>query len=425
MLESVTPASLILLDELGSATDPEEAGALAVAVMERFRALGVFAITSTHHMALKAYAAGTDGVQTGSMGFNETLAPTYKLELGRPGNSSGLAIAQHLGLPADVLARARQALSSAHHDVERFLARLQEDSEAATRLRAELDRRLAEQAEREKVWAETQRRREAERAAAWERQLETLTRELHERVELKLKEAAASAPRTGKSADTAKRAAKIAVQFKEQAQDDLRQSWVSHLGDSGTEAETAHVEPSAHGPLSGPGTASAISPPPPAITPRQAGAGDRVHVKSFNKTGIVRAKSDSGLGVEIGSLRMRVPYDDVGEVIPAAAAPAVQPASARGGAGVRVHLENASQGSPSEINVIGERADEALRRVDKFLDNATLAQLTRVRVVHGSGMGILKRALAEMFATHPQVEKFSPAPQNEGGGGATIVELKV
>ena len=437
MLESVTPASLILLDELGGATDPEEGGALAVAVMERFRALGVFAVTSTHHMALKAYAASSDGLQSGSMGFNEeTLAPTYKLELGRPGSSSGLATAQRLGLPADVLARARQALSSAHHDVERFLSRLQEDSEAATRLRADLEQRTAEQSERERIWAETQRQRETERAAAWERQLDTLTSELHERAELKLKEIAAlanpgaGAPRSGKSADTAKKAARVASQFKEQAQDDLRQSWVSHLSGTGTDAEASAPEQA----VAGPAAAAFAALPLPALTPRQAAVGDRVHLKSFNKTGIVRAKSDSGLEVEIGSLRMRVSYDDVSEVIPAASAasstsssnskPAASHAGGSGGAGIRVRMENASQGSSAEINVIGENAEDAVRRVDKFLDNALLAQLTRVRVVHGHGMGILKRALAEMFSTHPQVEKFSPAPPNEGGAGATIVELK-
>ena len=131
---------------------------------------------------------------------------------------------------------------------------------------------------------------------------------------------------------------------------------------------------------------------------------------------------------------MRVSYDDVSEVIPAASAasstsssnskPAASHAGGSGGAGIRVRMENASQGSSAEINVIGENAEDAVRRVDKFLDNALLAQLTRVRVVHGHGMGILKRALAEMFSTHPQVEKFSPAPPNEGGAGATIVELK-
>jgi DNA mismatch repair protein MutS2 len=99
-------------------------------------------------------------------------------------------------------------------------------------------------------------------------------------------------------------------------------------------------------------------------------------------------------------------------------------AASRGGAGISVRMENSSQGSLSEINVIGETADDALRRVDKFLDNALLAQLTRVRIVHGSGMGVLKRAISGMLATHPQVERFAPAAQNEGGAGATIVELK-
>jgi DNA mismatch repair protein MutS2 len=158
------------------------------------------------------------------------------------------------------------------------------------------------------------------------------------------------------------------------------------------------------------------------LDPRKATAGDRVHLKSLNKTGLVRGKGNDWIEVEIGPLRTRVSYDDVAEVIPAGASGGASPLG--GKANIRVKMESPTQGSLSEINVIGETADDAMRRVDKFLDNALLAQLTRVRVVHGSGMGVLKRALAEMFTTHPQVERFSAAPQSEGGAGATIVELK-
>jgi DNA mismatch repair protein MutS2 len=136
---------------------------------------------------------------------------------------------------------------------------------------------------------------------------------------------------------------------------------------------------------------------------------------------VVRGKAENWLEVEVGRLRTRVSYDDVSEVIPAVPAPA-QPAAKP--SSVQVRMEGVSHEPLSEINVIGETADEARRRVDKFLDNAFLAQLSRVRVIHGSGKGILRQALAEMFSDHPHVEKFSAAPQQEGGAGATIVELK-
>jgi DNA mismatch repair protein MutS2 len=437
MLETVTPSSLVLLDELGSATDPDEAGALAVAVMERFRALGVFAITSTHHMALKALAASSEGMRSGSMGFDEeTLAPTYKLLMGRPGNSSGLSIAQRLGLPADVLARARTALTTAHHDVERFLSKLQEDSAAAAELRADLERRTGEQAAREREWNESQRKREAERAAEWERQLESLTRELHEKVEAKLREIAASASagagvsRSGKAADLEKKASRAAAQLRSTGLDGLRQAWVSHLSGTGMEGgDQVENRVDTHGEFARVGGANKKDDkkavPHTPLDPRRAAVGDRVHLKSLDKIGAVRSKGNDWLEVEIGPLRTRVPFSDVDEVHAAASDPLADArGTVRGKAGISVKMENPAQGSLSEINVIGERAEDAVRRVDKFLDNAMLAQLTRVRVVHGSGMGVLKRALAEMFSTHPQVERFAPAPQNEGGAGATIVELK-
>jgi DNA mismatch repair protein MutS2 len=155
------------------------------------------------------------------------------------------------------------------------------------------------------------------------------------------------------------------------------------------------------------------------VSPHKAGVGDTVKLKSLGRTGVVRGKTENWLEVEVGMLRTRVPFDDIAEVIPA-----LPPTAAPKSSHVRVQMETVSRGALSEINVIGENADEARRRVDKFLDNAYLASLTRVRVVHGSGKGILRKSLAEMFADHPHVEKFAPAPQEEGGAGATIVELK-
>lgn len=401
MMAAATPASLILLDELGSATDPEEAGALAVAVVERFRSLGAFTLASTHHMVLKAYAANTPGALSANVGFDEeTLAPTYHLEIGRPGKSSGIAMAERLGLPHDVVEHARQSLSTAHHEVEQFLARLKADTDAASRMRVELETRLAALDKREREWNEAQHKRELDRAHQWEQQLQSLLHEIEDRAEQKLRELAPQAPRPMRSQEIDKRAARVSSKLRQQAQEDLRQALVSHLGAGGGEPAAALKMP-----LS--------------ISPRKAAVGDSVKLKSLGKTGVVRSKSGDSLEVEVGLLRTRVTLDDVEEVIPGpASAPA--PKSTK----VQVHLEPVTHGSLSEINVIGETAEEARRRVDKFLDNAYLASLTRVRVIHGSGKGILRKALAEMFAEHPHVEKFSPAPQEEGGAGATIVELK-
>jgi DNA mismatch repair protein MutS2 len=403
MMRSATPASLILLDELGSATDPEEAGALAVAVVDRFRSLGAFTLASTHHMALKAYAANTPGVLSANVGFDEdSLQPTYRLEIGRPGKSSGIAMAERLGLPHDVVERARQSLSAAHHEVEQFLARLKADAEAASRLRTELETRLSALDKREREWHEAQHRRELDRAREWEGQLEALLRETGEHAERKLREMASQVPRPMKPQEIEKRSAQLGSKLRQQAQEGLRQALVSHLG-GGAEGGQA---------------AAALQ--IPVVSPRKAAVGDTVKLKSLGKTGLVRSKTGDSLEVEVGLLRTRVTLDDVEEVMPASAPSATAPKLAR----VQVRMAPVTHGPLSEINVIGETADEARRRVDKFLDNAYLASLTRVRVIHGSGKGILRKSLAEMFAEHPHVEKFSPAPQEEGGAGATIVELK-
>ncbi|MBI1955639.1 MAG: endonuclease MutS2 [Acidobacteria bacterium] len=394
MMEAASRDSLVLLDELGTATDPEEAGALGVAIVDRFRSAGAFTIASTHHLAVKAYATNTPGVLSGSMGFDEqTLEPTYQLAMGRPGKSSGLDIAQRLGLPQDVLDRARQSISQAHREVEHFLARLREEEAEAVRLRAELQEKRAALAQQEKKWMENLRQRQAQQTAEWKRQLEELGRSFEDRAEQKLRELALKAQSGRRAVDAKKEAARMASRLREQASEELRQSWVSHIAGAESEQPAAPKEPE---------------------------VGDRVRLKSFGGLGIVRGKTEDWLEVEMGYLRAKVPREEVAEVIPVESEGRKTPAVPT----VSVRVEKIEEGSLSEINVIGETAEEARRRVDKFLDNAFLAQVSRVRVVHGSGKGILRRALAEMLAEHPQVEKFFPAPQAEGGAGATIVELK-
>ena len=405
MIGSASRDSLVLLDEVGSATDPEEAGALGVAVVDRFRSAGAFTIVSTHHLALKAYATNTSGVKNASMGFDEeTLQPSYRLETGWPGKSSGLAIAQRLGLQPEVLERARRALTSAHADVEDLLVRLRVAEATSVRARAEIEAKQAELARQEKEWNAMVRQREAKRTAQWERQLESLWQSFEEQAAQKLREVSAraathatgSATGRARRADPQREAARMASRLRQQATEELRQTVVGHLGGEGSDA--------------------------PGLTESrpEARVGDQVRLKSFGKVGTVRNRKRDWLGVEIGRLRTRVSAEDIGEVIPAS--PAKKDSAPQA---VSVRMETAAQGSLSEINVIGETAEEARRRVDKFLDNAFLAEMSQVRIVHGSGKGILRKTLAEMFSEHPHVEKFSTAPQNEGGAGATIVELKV
>ena len=159
MLDAAGASSLVLLDELGRATDPEEGGALGIAVLEHFRAAGAFTVASTHLLALKIYGAGTAGVVNGSMGFNEqTLEPTYVLKTGAPGKSAGLEIARRLGMPESLIEKARQSLSNQDRDIARFLSELHRRLEEATRLERELreqkDALAAHEAALAKQWAD-------------------------------------------------------------------------------------------------------------------------------------------------------------------------------------------------------------------------------------------------------------------------------
>src|SRR5579872_7078780 len=170
MILDVTPDSLVLIDEIGSATDPEEGGALGVAVVDHFRASGAFTLASTHLVALKIYGANTDGVLNASMGFDETtLAPTYKLHVGLPGKSAGLDIASRLGMPEEIIRRARASMSDRERDITRFLSELHSRIETTEKLEQELRQKIATLAVREKEIAHDWEKRETAKLKELER----------------------------------------------------------------------------------------------------------------------------------------------------------------------------------------------------------------------------------------------------------------
>ncbi len=255
-------------------------------MVDRFRSAGAFTLASTHHMALKAYALQSTGVASGNMGFDErTLQPTYRLEVGWPGQSSGLAIAERLGLPADVLQRAREAISAAHHELERLLARLREEETALTRLRTTLEEQEAALRRREKEWLETIHRRDSQRAAEWERQLDSLWHGFEQLAEEKLREISARSAKPGRGPDSAREAARIASRLREEGREELRHSLLAQLG-SAPEARPDDAEPAVK---------------------REPVLGDNVQLKGFGQSGVVRAIIGESLEVEVGRLRMRVP----------------------------------------------------------------------------------------------------------------------
>jgi len=396
---TATPESLVLLDELGSATDPEEGAALAVAISDHFRKIGCMSVISTHHTSLKVYGANTTGVINAAVGFNETtLQPTYELKIGIPGASAGINIAQRLGLNPAIISSARGRLSTQTQDVAKFLDRLQAELREADTQRAKLQAREQE-LEREKSQLATEGRKDQQtKIREMEKKLETLFRdfEYHAREAVNAVQDRAAAQKLSKDAE--RRISKMRREFSEQ----FHSTVVAHA--TGADRDDPHAQPA---------------------LVKHVVEGDTVKLKSMGRAGVVKKKIDENhFEVEIGSMKMRIAREDIAEVIVRVSDSPVQAARARG---IKVSLENDTSdlNTPTEINVIGQNVDDATREVEKFVDRAFLAGMPKVRIVHGSGMGILRKALRQYLQKHPHVATVTEPPQNEGGGGATVVELRV
>jgi DNA mismatch repair protein MutS2 len=394
---TATARSLVLLDELGSATDPEEGAALAVAIADHFRQVGCISIISTHHTALKVYGVNTGGVVNAAVGFDEsTLQPTYELRVGVPGASAGINIAQRLGLNSKIIQSARARVGTQTQDVARFLDRLHAQLGEAEAERLRL-RSREQELEREKSRLAVEGKKEQQaKVREMEKKLESLFRdfEYHARETVNAIQERAAAQKLSKEAE--RRIAKMRREFREQ----FDSAVVAHS----TGADRG--DPNAQ----------------PALI-KHVSQGDTVKLKSVGRPGVVtRRIDDQHFEVEIGAMKMKIARDDIAEVIARASDSPVNAARARG---ISVSLDRGVAGVPSEINVIGRTVDDATTEVEKFVDRAFLAGLARVRVVHGSGMGILRKALRQFLQKHPHVASVTEPPQNEGGGGATVVELRI
>ena len=394
---TATANSLVLLDELGSATDPEEGAALAVAIATHFHEIRCMTIISTHHTSLKVYGANTSGVINASVGFNEsTLQPTYELKIGIPGASAGINIAQRLGLNPTIIQAARNRVGTQTRDIGEFLDRLHAQLREADSERLKLKAR-EEELEKEKAHLAAEGRKEQQaKIKELEKKLDSLLRdfEYHARETVNAIQDRAAAQKLSKESE--RRIAKLRREFSQQ----FDATVVAHS--TGADQGDPNAQPQ---------------------IVKHVSEGDTVKLKSVGKPARVsRRLDDNHFEVEVGVMKMRIHREDIAEVITRASDTPVQAARARG---ISVSLNTKNENVPSEINVIGRTVDEATQEVEKFIDRAFLAGLPRVRIVHGSGMGILRKALRQFLQKHPHVESVAEPPQNEGGGGATVAELKI
>jgi DNA mismatch repair protein MutS2 len=398
MLEAATPHSLVLVDELGTGTAPEEGAALAVALLDEFRERGCLTLATTHHDRLKTYASTTSGVLNAAVEFDEiNLRPTYRLMVGVPGGSSGIDIARRLGLPAQVIERARAQLSPEAHEAAALIAYLHRSRDELETLKREATRAAQDFAEEKKrlqtEWTDRQRTRLKELEHQFAQTLEKHEKETARAIEaVKEREL---------RAQLEKQTGRRLVKARGEAREEADAATVAHLADSQADL----------------GIAAALSAKPVAVSDLVPGA--RVRVRGLPTPVTLRRRDDTSAEVEAGPLRMKVALADITEIV--GAQTSAKPVLPRG---VTVRTQPSAEPAGEEINLIGCNVEEATRRVDKFLDQAALAGSSKVRLIHGHGTGALRRGLAEFLKTHPLVEAIRSEAEDRGGQAITIVELK-
>ncbi len=400
MARRVAPPALLLIDEVGTGTDPEEGAALGVAIVDFFRRAGATTLASTHYNPLKMWASNTPGVLNASVEFDErTLRPTYRLIVGVAGASSGLEIARRMDVPEQILEQANSLADPDHTVAGEYLKKLKALVDEQESLRSALEDERATTAQKyASLEAEFTKREEARRAE-FDSALARTSREFNEQSERLLKEL--------KDRVLAEKMKKVAYLQASQ----LRRA----KADAGRKMEAATRLLSTAGPGSGVKNGSE---PLKKMIEAEPAEGDRVWVIPLSQAGTVDSFHDTTFTISVGSLKFRARREDL-QVLESPSSTPEQPPPARPASDLSL-----DQPFVPELNVIGLTADEAVERVDKFLDQAFLAGTESVRIIHGHGKGILRRAIGQYLHNHSQVERFQLAPPNQGGGGATLVELK-
>ena len=399
MLEAATPRSLVLVDELGTGTAPEEGAALAVALLDEFRDRGCLTLATTHHDRLKTYASTTPGVLNAAVEFDEVnLRPTYRLMVGVPGGSSGIDIARRLGLPAQVIDRARAQLSPEAHEAAALIAYLHRSRDELETLKHEAARAAQDFAEEKKrlqtEWTDRQRIRLKELEQQFVQTIEKHEKEVARAIE--------SVKERELRAQLEKQTHRKLVKARGDAREEADAATVAHLSDSQADL----------------GIAAAQAAKPVAQSDLVPGA--RVRVRGLPTPVTLRRRDETNAEVEAGPLRMKVALADIIAIVGEETSNKKRALPQ----GITVRTQPATEPSGEEINLIGCTVEEATRRVDKFLDQAALAGSSHVRIIHGHGTGALRRGLAEFLKTHPLVEAIRAEAADRGGEAITLVELK-
>lgn len=434
MIELCQAPALVLLDEVGTGTDPEEGSALGVAVVNHFRKrCRAQVMATTHYSGLKMYAAKEAGLLNASVEFDDkTLQPTYRLIVGVAGSSSGLEIARRFGIPSPVIDVALESVKDSSRQAYEYLRRIKREAEEAEALRAALEEERAAVAEKFASLDKNAERQERERQHLFQRALEKVVGDFEKRS----RELVATIQDRSERLKVERESQRRVAELKREAQratsaGGKRESLSAGVATTSgrgvrvmrdgqvvkkeKELEEDRAEREEYTP----------------VEVRELVVGDSVRLRSFGSVGIVDSIKGDEAEVRVKSLRFREKLANL-ELVERVAGAKATPSKAKPeklaalqmSAANEVQLKPVQGNGRSELNVIGQTTDEAVDTVDKFLDEASLASLSQVRIVHGHGTGALRKAIAELLKDHPHVARFAAAPQDQGGSGATLVELK-
>jgi DNA mismatch repair protein MutS2 len=391
ILKQTSPQALVLLDELGAGTDPQEGSALARAILAHLVALPVTCLVATHYPELKAFAHATPGVVNASVEFDlQTLQPTYHLTIGLPGRSNALAIAERLGLPPSIITAAREMLNPTDLRAEDLLEEIHHQRDLARRARAEAEQARAEAEALRQELARQLDRIEEERQAILRRAAEQAEEELAA-LRAEIERLRRELARARLPLEDVKRAAETVEALREQAEKALS-----------------------------PAAAPSRPPEHPAI-------GERVRIRSLGLEGVVVGQDEDEIEVQLGNLRLRAALHDIqrpGHVEPPSSPPA-PPRRRRAAAAPSSSTLTLIAPSPGlELDLRGQRAEDALARLERHLEAAYLAGLPLVRIIHGKGTGRLRQAIRQALGQNPYVAAWERGLEGEGGDGVTIARLK-
>jgi DNA mismatch repair protein MutS2 len=376
--------SLVILDELGAGTDPQEGAALARALMSHLLERGVTTLVTTHHPDLKAYAHATPGVVNASVEFDlESLRPTYHLTIGLPGRSNALAIANRLGLPDEIIQAARGTLDPTELQADDLLDEIRQQRKLAE------EARLAAESAREDV--------------------ETLRRQLTDRIEEIEDERIEILEKTRREAKDELDQLRKGL---EAVQADLAQGKEAQEGVAELESGAQHIEEMLSQPV--PKKQTEIPQPVPSGPIHE---GDHVYLRSLGKKGKVLSINGNDVEIQVGVIRVRARKSDLEHTTPSDhPEQEVTPQT-------RVYTPTEVESPGTELDLRGQQVDEALENLGFFLDKAFLARLPWVRIIHGMGTGKLRAAVRKALKSHPQVEHFERGKEGEGGDGVTVVSF--